>query len=60
MNEYTVTISATVTKDIVVNAINAEQAEILAHEIFTVASDNTPEHYSQETADINWLETTSI
>lgn len=60
MKEYTVTISATVTKDIVVSAISAEHAETLAHEIFTVASDNTPEHYSQDTTDISWLETTAI
>lgn len=60
MKEYTVTISATVTKDIVVSAISQEHAEMLAHEVFTVACDNTPENYSQDTTDIRCLETTAI
>lgn len=48
MNKYTVRIRATVVKDIVVEAEDAEQADELAHEEFTAACDGTEESYTEE------------
>ena len=49
MKEYDVTITATITKTIRVEADTEEEATDTAHQIFTVQSDGTPEKYDQDT-----------
>ena len=46
---YDVKIMATITKTIRVKAKDYEEAEEVAHGIFTVASDYHPEKYEQDT-----------
>ena len=49
---YEVAIEAIVTKTIRVNAIDADAAYDLAHEMFTVMKTGDDEHYEQNTLDI--------
>ena len=49
MAKYLVTITATVTKDVEVEADSFEGANELAHELFTTAPDDNCEDYEQET-----------
>jgi len=49
MNTYEVMIRATITKSIVVDAINQDEAEEQAHQVFTVTCDQLDEKYEQET-----------
>ena len=49
MNTYEVFIKATITKSIVVDAINKDEAEEQAHEMFSVLNDDYDEKYEQET-----------
>jgi len=49
MNTYEVFIKATITKSIVVDAINKYEAEEQAHEMFSVLNDDYDEKYEQET-----------
>ena len=49
---YDVQIEAIVTKTIRVNAIDADAAYELAHEIFTVTRDDNEERYEQHTLNI--------
>ena len=54
---YAVTISAIVTKTIVVTAENEDEAYEKAHDEFSVLPDpNVPEKYVQETIDIEIVE----
>ena len=48
MKNYEVSIRATITKTIIVEAANETSAETIAHETFSTDNDG-PEHYSQET-----------
>ena len=52
MKNYDVTIKATITKTYSVQADDRDTAYELAHEKFSALSDDTPEHYEQETVDI--------
>jgi len=52
MQSYTVTIAATVTKQIEISAKDPESAEQLAHEIFSVMADQNAESYEQETVSV--------
>lgn len=52
MKEYDVTIEAKVRKIIRVKAETEQEAIQQAHELFTVASTEEPEHYEQN--DIGW------
>lgn len=49
MKQYAVVISALVTKEITVTAESEEKAIDEANAIFTVANDEWPEKYEQET-----------
>ena len=49
MNTYEVTIRATVTKTLCMEAENCTSAEETAHEQFSVMNDGIPEDYDQET-----------
>jgi hypothetical protein len=49
MNTYEVFIKATITKSIVVDAINKDEAEEQAHEMFSVLNDDYDEQYDQQT-----------
>ena len=49
MKTYEVMIRATITKSIVVDAINQDQAEEQAHEMFSVLNDDCDEEYDQQT-----------
>ena len=50
--KYEVTILARVTKTYTVEADNEDLAYELAHELFSVLNDDTPERYEEETLDI--------
>ena len=50
--KYKVTIEARVTKSYIVEADNEDLAYELAHELFSVLNDDTPERYEEETLDI--------
>jgi hypothetical protein len=52
MKNFEVTIKAVITKTYNVQADDVDTAYELAHEKFSVLSDDTPEHYEQETVDI--------
>jgi len=52
MKKYQVTIRATVTKTLHVEADNEEDAIMMAHEEFDVANDHNDENYEQDTLDI--------
>ena len=47
--KYIVTIMATITKDIEVDAENSDEANELAHEGFSVLNDGIREKYEQDT-----------
>jgi len=49
MNTYEVMIRATITKSIVVDAINQDEAEEQAHGMFSVLNDDCNEKYDQQT-----------
>ena len=49
MPKYAVTITATVTKTLEVEASNEQEATELAHQLFTVQCDGDDERYSEET-----------
>ena len=49
MNTYEVFIKATITKSIVVDAINQDESEEQAHEMFSVLNDDYDEQYDQQT-----------
>ena len=49
MKTYEVMIKATITKRIVVDAIDQDQAEEQAHEMFSVLNDDYDEKYEQQT-----------
>lgn len=53
MKKYTVRITATVVKDITVDAPDEDTANDMAHERFSVLCDNDEEHYTQDTVSIN-------
>lgn len=46
---YEVFIKATITKSIVVDALNKDQAEEQAHEMFSVSNDDYDQEYDQQT-----------
>ena len=50
--KYAVTIRATVTKTYAVDASSEEEADIAAHENFTLNCDDADEDYEQITVDI--------
>jgi hypothetical protein len=50
--KYEVTILARVTKTYTVEADDEDLAYELAHELFSVLNDDTPERYEEETIDI--------
>ena len=50
--KYEVTIQARVVKTYTVEADNEDLAYELAHELFSVLNDDTPEQYEEETLDI--------
>jgi phage protein D len=50
--KYAITIRATVTKTYTVDALSEAEAEIAAHEAFTVNCDDTDEDYDQITVDV--------
>ena len=52
MNTYEVTITATITKTLVVTADDSEAAIEEAHETFNPNADGNAEHYEQET--LSW------
>ena len=52
MKTYDVTIKAIVIKTYTVEAEDEDEASLIAHEDFTVESDDTPERYEQETVEI--------
>lgn len=53
MKTYNVTIRAIITKTYEVEAEDAGTAELVAHEIFTVANESDiAENYNQETIDV--------
>ena len=56
MNTYHVTIKATVTKTMGIEANSPKEAEELAHQEFTVERDSYDEHYNQDTIDIEEYE----
>lgn len=47
--KYKVTIRATITKDVIVKAENADAANEVAHELFDTGCDEMDEHYEQDT-----------
>lgn len=47
--QYIVTVRATITKDVIVEAENEEEADEIAHELFTTDCDGMDEDYDQET-----------
>ena len=51
MKEFDVTITATITKTIRVEADTEDEATEQAHQIFTVTNDGGPEKYDQDTVD---------
>lgn len=53
MKTYDVTIQATVTKTIRVEAEDSNEATMLAHEEFNVHSGEEEEHYDEQTLEIN-------
>lgn len=53
MKKYSVTIRATITKDVLVEAENEDQAYELAHQVFSVLNDGSDEQYEQDALDIN-------
>ena len=46
---YNVTVRATITKDVIVEAENEDAADEIAHELFTTGCDGMDEDYNQET-----------
>lgn len=52
MKTYKVTIEARVTKSYIVEADNEDVAYELAHDKFSVLTDDVPERYEEETLDI--------
>lgn len=52
MKTYQITIRATITKTMEVEAEDREQAEIEAHESFSVLNDDNDESYEQDTLEI--------
>ena len=53
MKTYNITIRASITKTITIEADSEEKAEELAHEQFSVLHDGRDENYQQDTIDIN-------
>lgn len=53
MKTYDVTIQATVTKTLRVEAEDSNEATILAHEEFNVHSGEGEEHYDEQTVEIS-------
>jgi len=49
MDEYDVTIEATVTKTLRVPAVNEDEATELAHQLFTVTNEGDEEKYDEQT-----------
>tara|TARA_R110002020_G_scaffold67187_1_gene176633 strand:+ start:450 stop:629 length:180 start_codon:yes stop_codon:yes gene_type:complete len=56
MAKYKVTIRATVTKTIEVDALGLEEADEQANEMFTTNCDKAKERYEQETVSIENIE----
>jgi hypothetical protein len=56
MKRYFVTVQAVIRKTIEVDAQTRDEAVGLAHEAFTVENDGGPEHYNQETVDVEEYE----
>ena len=52
MNTYNVTIRATVTKTLIIEADSADEAHATAHDIFTTDCDEADEDYEQETLSV--------
>ena len=52
MKTYKVTIEARVTKSYIVEADNEDVAYELAHDKFSVLTDDVPERYEEQTLDI--------
>ena len=55
MKTYQVTVQAKVVKTLEVEAPSQEEAEAVAHEMFTASHDGSPEQYNQETHNIKTL-----
>jgi hypothetical protein len=53
MKTYDVTIQATVTKTIRVEAVDSNEATIQAHEEFNIYSGEAEEHYDEQTLEIS-------
>lgn len=56
MKQYDVTITARVTKTYRVTAENEDQADEMAHEVFSILKDAADEYYEQDTLDIEEIE----
>ena len=52
--DYAVTIRASLTKTIHVKADSVDNAERMAHEMFTTVVDEWPETYEQDTVSTKW------
>jgi hypothetical protein len=48
MNKYQITMTATVTKEFIVEANSEEEAYITAHETFSVLEDGVEERYKED------------
>lgn len=57
MKTYEVTIKATIVKTYTVQAPDENEALNLGHEVFSVETDEAPEHYEQDTVDVTEVQT---
>jgi hypothetical protein len=57
MKTYAVTIKAIIVKTYTVQAPDENEALNLGHEVFSVDTDEAPEHYEQETVDVTEVQT---
>ena len=55
MKKYSVTVQAVITKDVIVEASNEDEAYELAHESFSVFNDDSPENYEENTLNMTEL-----
>jgi len=57
MKTYEVTIRATIVKTYTIEAQNEDEALATGHDIFSVETDEAPEHYEQDTVDVSEVQT---
>jgi len=53
MKKYEVTIKATITKTYTIEAENEAEALATGNDVFSVETDEAPEHYEQELVDVS-------